>query len=85
MSATQLNIKLYGGLRQFADRPEVTVTTTLPQTVQEIKKALQAQLKPEAAEILEHSVLATDQEVLGTDSLVEGALVLAALPPVCGG
>ncbi len=82
---TQLKIKLYGGLRQYADSTSVIVDVSLPQKSDDIKNLLLNTLKTGADELVQHCALATEDNILGSDDMIVQGQVISALPPVCGG
>lgn len=80
-----LKIKLYGGLRQYAEDANIELDIQLPQNCNFIKEALLKSLRDGADELVHHCALATDDEILGTDAIIVSEKTLSALPPVCGG
>ncbi|MCK5893358.1 MAG: hypothetical protein KAG53_02870 [Endozoicomonadaceae bacterium] len=80
-----LNIKLYGGLRQYAENANIELDIQLPQNCHFIKEALIKSLQDGADELVHHCALATEDEILATDAMVVSEKTLSALPPVCGG
>lgn len=85
----QLTIRLFGTFRQFQQDP-VVLTIAPGSTVQAVKNALWAHLQTIRPgfgdpDLLNRSVLSTDELVLADTDTVQVSQTLAILPPVCGG
>ena len=84
-NTTPLKIKLYGGLREYAEEVYVMLDITLPQTCHDVKQALEKALMPEAHDLVQQCALATDDAILTADDMIGVGQTISALPPVCGG
>ncbi len=87
---SKINIKLYGGFREFGNGEAVYFEMNLPATVRDIKLKFAATLehlssKKIDVDLLNSSALGNDSEVLSDESIVTDETEFVILPPVCGG
>lgn len=88
-----IEIQLFGAFRDFDETGKLTIDVRNHSSVEEIKFAILKSLKKierpgvNVEELLKFSVLATEEELLKENELVDLELIkqLAILPPVCGG
>ncbi len=79
MSDITLEIKLYGAFRKFGESIKVSIASG--SKVEQVKASLSETL----GELVNSSVLANDNVILGNDDVLEQNATLSILPPVCGG
>ncbi len=91
MSETiQLNIQLFGCLRQYNNNKSLVLTATSGETVTQIKQRLIArltELQPEFkdVDVIGVSAIALKDNILHDDFKLLTSGDLFVLPPVCGG
>lgn len=86
--AKPLEVRLFGGFRQFIQAGTLAVDATEVQTVSDLRRQLERALGNDdnALMLLKASAFATDRRVLEDEAepVPEGES-LSLLPPVCGG
>ncbi|MCM2279944.1 MAG: MoaD/ThiS family protein [Oligoflexia bacterium] len=90
MSDRTVRVRLFGGFRKYGDGREIELVLAPGARVKEVRHALGqrlAELHPDFADrqLLADSAFASATQMLGEDAGVEPGMVLAVLPPVCGG
>lgn len=82
-----IQVKLFGGFRQFRTESMLTVETDHGSTVADLRKNVARVFADDdnALSLLKASAFATDKRVLDEDESVPDDADLALLPPVCGG
>ncbi len=84
-----LSIRMFGAFRKH-HQGALLLNIASGSTVSAVKKAIAEKLRqmnPDFSddELIDKSVLADNQRILGTDECINGSDTLAILPPVCGG
>lgn len=82
MAEIIVTVKFFGAFRVYGEN----IAFPLPpgSSVREVKVGLQKALKADAA-LIDDSVLANDDSILGDAAVFTKDVHLAILPPVCGG
>lgn len=81
-----IDIRLFGSLRQFSDQPTITLNLGADATVAALRTELGARLSSDnGRSLLGASAFATDERVLEDGEPLPDVRELAVLPPVCGG
>jgi hypothetical protein len=81
MREITIRIKLFGALRERNEKGEISVQLPSGASLQELRLAA----APQLGELIFESALADETCVLSEQTRLESPLLLAALPPVCGG
>lgn len=90
MADITLTIKLFGAFRDYVSQPIIEMNLRSGITVRDIKATLDTQLlsqgcAPSISQLIEESVLASNDSIQSADDLIETPGEYALLPPVCGG
>ncbi|MCG5529492.1 hypothetical protein LRD18_01215 [Halorhodospira halochloris] len=87
MSTTKENIAVYieffGAFREYGAGVELSLESGC--RAEQVKLALESTIGSGAANLLAHSVLADEEQILGPDWQLDKTAYLAILPPVSGG
>lgn len=89
-SSVNVEISLFGAFRKFATAIPYEFTFQQGSQVREVRQALLDEIIMrypyfDQHQLVEKSVLADDNEILGDDYVLKQSVKLAILPPVCGG
>ena len=84
-----LSIRMFGAFRKY-HQGTLLLNLTSGITASAVKKALAETLRQTTPafiddDLIDKSVLADNQRILGSDDCITGPATLAILPPVCGG
>lgn len=87
--AITLPIKMFGAFRKYHPGT-LEITVPCGSSAADIKTTLAATLRQQNPafnddELIDKSVLADNQRIIGADEAITTSLALAILPPVCGG
>jgi len=84
MEKLSLCIQLFGAFKEHDDSC-IRLECLKKTTVGELKRLIAQEMKKDLATMVEKSVLADDDEILGDEELIGNRQELSILPPVCGG
>lgn len=82
-----IQVKLFGGFRQFRAEPMLSLQADPAATVADLRNSVARMFDDDdnALSLLKASAFATDKRVLDENESVPEDADLALLPPVCGG
>ncbi|HYX36071.1 MAG TPA: MoaD/ThiS family protein [Oligoflexus sp.] len=86
----EINIRLFGAFRDFAQNPMVMLECAPGTSIAELRQQMQSRLenmRPGAGvdDLLKQSVFADERAILSEEFRLERSQELAVIPPVCGG
>ena len=85
----QLKVKLFGAFRSWVPDGEVSLSVSAASSMVSVKVAIENELKRltgrDPALLLSKSAIASETEILQEQDQVSAGMVLAVLPPICGG
>ena len=82
-----IEVRLFGGFRQFVDQPQVSVGVASDARVGDLRRAVEAHFdsSTNAGMLVRASAFATDKRILDDGEPVPFDAELSLLPPVSGG
>ncbi|MGK5087115.1 hypothetical protein WDW86_06120 [Bdellovibrionota bacterium FG-2] len=87
MTQIEVQVKLFGAFKSFADGQQLNLTIPAQSTVIDLKKILTEKLN--AGDLVAKSAIADETRILGDYDLLQqsgsGKCIVSVLPPVCGG
>ena len=83
MTDITITMRLFGAFRKYGEKVSFTVPSGC--TATDIKEKLAEVLKLADKNLIRDSALASDNEIIGGDTVLTKDSHLAILPPVCGG
>lgn len=87
----QIEVDLFGALRQFGNGKHCTLTLNSPVSIAVIRSALAEKLstsepqKMEVSRLLDDCAFVAEEILLQNDQVFLSPMRVAVLPPVCGG
>ncbi|MFN8370696.1 MAG: MoaD/ThiS family protein [Bacteriovoracaceae bacterium] len=86
----KIKVRIFGAFRKYFEAPTLEITLEEQVTVSSFKQIFQKNLKAlncnfNEDKLVEESAIASEDEILTDNFIINQIMNLAILPPVCGG